>query len=67
MADHIDTFEKLCVQMTSCGDAPTEQQKIEWFMESVSERTYNSIHAHCTDLYLEDQLTYAKMVKLYTH
>jgi hypothetical protein len=36
MADHIDTFEKLCVQMTSCGDAPTEQQKIEWFMESVT-------------------------------
>ena len=67
MADYIDTFEKLCVQMVSCSDPPTEQQKIELFMDFVNERTYNSIHAHCTDLYLEDGFTYAKLAKLYTH
>jgi hypothetical protein len=45
---------------------PTEEQKIDWFLDSVTERTYDSVHATCTDKLLEGDLTFAKMLKLYT-
>ena len=69
MSRHIDKFEKICGQMAHNNPTkpPTEEQKIDWFLDSVTERTYDSVHANCTDKLLEGNLTFAKMLKLYTH
>jgi hypothetical protein len=67
MSDHIDKFETLCTQMTSCGKAPDEEQKIDWFLDSVHEHTYAATHAHCTNKMLEGDLTYAMLIKMYTN
>ncbi len=37
------------------------------FLETVHERTYDSVHASCVDAHLEGKLTFAKLVKMYTH
>ena len=39
---HIDLFEKLCTQMAHNDplNPPTEEQKIDWFLDTVTERTY---------------------------
>jgi hypothetical protein len=46
---------------------PTDENKIDWFLESVTEKTYDSVHATCTDKLLDGDLTFAKVIKLYTH
>ena len=43
---------------------PTEEQKIDWFLESDTERTYDSVHATCTDKLLEGDLTFAKNAEI---
>ena len=53
--------------MTSCGKAPDEEQKIDWFLASVHEHTYAATHAHCTNKMLEGDLTYAMLIKMYTN
>ena len=47
MSRHIDKFERVCGQMAHNNPTkpPTEEQKIDWFLESVTERTYDSVHA----------------------
>jgi hypothetical protein len=67
MSDHVDKFEKLCTQMTSCGKTPDKEQKIDWFLASVHEHTYNATHAHCTNKLLEGELTYAQLIRIYTN
>ena len=67
MSDHIDKFETICTQMTSCGKTPDEEQKIDWFLDSVHEHTYAATHAHCTNKMLEGDLTYAMLIKMYTN
>ncbi len=67
MSEHVDKFETLCTQMTSCGKTPDEEQKIDWFMASVHEQTYDATHAHCTNKLLEGNLTYAMLIKMYTN
>jgi hypothetical protein len=67
MSDHVDKFETLCTQMTSCGKAPDEEQKIDWFLASEHEHTYAATHAHCTNKLLEGNLTYAMLIKMYTN
>jgi hypothetical protein len=64
---HIDKFEKICGQMSSCGFIPDQEQKIDWFLASVHERTYEAMLAHCINLMLQNTLTFGQMVKLYTH
>ncbi len=66
---HIDLFEKLITQI-SYNDPlhpPSEEQKIDWFLDSVTERTYNSVQATCSAENIEGKLTFQKMVKLFTH
>jgi hypothetical protein len=46
---------------------PTEEQKIDWFLDTVHERTYESVHASCVNKHIEGELTFAKLVKMYTH
>jgi hypothetical protein len=46
---------------------PTEEQKIDWFLDSVTEKSYDSVYANCTMNLLEGDLTFAKVIKLYTH
>jgi hypothetical protein len=55
---HIDKFEKFCGQMVNCGFTPTEEEKIDWFLASIHERTYEAMHAHCINLQLQDTLTF---------
>jgi hypothetical protein len=67
MSTHIDKFETICGQMVSCGFAPEQEEKIDWFPASVHERTYEAMHAHCTNLQLQGTLTFSQLIKLYTH
>jgi hypothetical protein len=67
MSNHIDKFEKICGQMVSCGFAPEQEEKIDWFLASVHERTYEAMHAHCINLRLQGTLTFSQLIKLYTH
>jgi hypothetical protein len=67
MSEHVDKFETICTQMTSCGKTPDEEQKIDWFLASVHEHTYDATHAHCTNKLLEGDLTYAMLIKMYTN
>jgi len=53
--------------MASCGFIPDQEQKIDWFLASVHEKTYEAMHAHCINLMLQNTLTFGQMVKLYTH
>ena len=66
---HIDLFEKLCTQMAHNDpmNPPTEEQKIDWFLDTVTERTYESVHANCSDANIAGTLTFNKVIKLYTH
>ena len=66
---HVDKFERICGQMAHNNPTkpPTEEQKIDWFLDSVTEKTYDSVHANCTMNLLEGDLTFAKVIKLYTH
>jgi hypothetical protein len=66
---HVDRFEKICGLMAHNNPSkpPTEEEKIDWFLASVTERTYESVHTSCTDEQLEGTLTFAKVIKLYTH
>jgi hypothetical protein len=50
MADHIHLFEKICGQIASSGQPATEEEKLDWFLESVHEDTYHAIKAHCNSL-----------------
>ncbi len=45
MSNHIDKFEKICGQMVSCGFVPEQEEKIDWFLASVHERTHEAMHA----------------------
>ncbi len=46
---------------------PTEEQKIDWFLDTVTERTYELVHANCSDANIPGTLTFNKVIKLYTH
>jgi hypothetical protein len=65
----IDLFEKLCTQMAHNDpmNPPTEEQKIDWFLNTVTERTYESVHANCSDANIAGTLTFNKVIKLFTH
>ena len=65
MSDHIDLFEKLCGQIASSGNPATEEEKLDWFIDSVNEDTYASSKAHCNSLKILDTLNFAQIIKLY--
>jgi hypothetical protein len=65
MSDHIDLFEKICGQIASSGQPATEEEKLDWFLESVHEDTYHAIKAHCNSLKILGTLQFAQMIKLY--
>ena len=65
MPDHIDLFEKICGQIASSGKPATEEEKLDWFLESVHENTYEPVKAHCDSLKILGTLQFAQMIKLY--
>jgi hypothetical protein len=67
MTTHIDKFEKICGQMVSYGLVPEEEEKIDWFLASVPERTYEAMYAHCINLHLQNTLTFSQLIELYQH
>jgi hypothetical protein len=67
MSEHVDKFETLCTQMTNCEKTPDKEQKIDWFLASVHEHIYDAIHAHSTNKLLEEHLTYAMLIEMYTN
>ncbi len=46
---------------------PSDEDKVDWFLNSVIEKNYDSVHAGCTDKQLDGTLTFARVVKLYTN
>ena len=48
---HIDLFEKLCTQMAhnDPNNPPTDEEKIDWFLDTVTEKVYDSVNATCSD------------------
>ncbi len=40
---------------------------MDWFLASVKDKAYDSVHANCTDKQLEGTLTFARVIKFYTH
>jgi hypothetical protein len=69
MTRHIDKFERICGMMAhnNPDKPPTDEDKVDWFLASITEKTYDSVHAGCTDKQLDGTLTFARVVKLYTH
>ncbi len=69
MTRHIDKFERICGTMAHNKPLkpPTDEEKVDWFLPSVTEKIYDSVHASCTDKQLDGALTFARVVKLYTH
>jgi hypothetical protein len=70
MTRHIDKFERICgmVAHNNPDKPPTDEDKeVDWFIASVTEKTYDSVHAGCTDKQLDGTLTFARVVKLCTH
>ncbi len=65
MSDHIDLFEKICSQIASSGLPATDEERLDWFLESVHEDTYHAIKAHCNNLKFLGTLQFAQMIKLY--
>ena len=66
---HIDLFEKLCTQMAhnDPNNPPTDEEKIDWFLDTVTEKVYDSVNATCSDANIAGTLTFNKLVKLYVH
>ncbi len=66
---HIDLFEKIITQMSHNDPLhpPTEEQRIDWFIDSVTERTYDAVQATCLEGNIDGTLIFNKMVKLFTH
>jgi hypothetical protein len=52
---HVDRFEKICGQLAhnNPNKPPTDEQNVDWFLDSVTEKTYDSVHATCTDKLLD--------------
>ena len=69
MTRHIDKFERICGMMAHNNPLkpPTDEEKVDWFLPSVTEKNYDSVHASCSDKQLDGTLTFARLVKLYTH
>jgi hypothetical protein len=69
MTRHIDKFERICGMMAHNAPTklPTDEEKVDWFLNSVTEKTYDSVHAGCTDKQLDGTLTFVRVVKLYTN
>ena len=65
ITDHTDLFEKLCGQIISSGQPPTDEEKLDWFLDSVTEPIYEYTKQHCKHLRLMGTLTYAVMANLY--
>jgi hypothetical protein len=40
---------------------------VDWFLASVKDRAYDSVHANSTDKQLEGTLTFTRVIKFYTH
>ncbi len=69
MTRHIDKFERICgmIAHNDLNKPPTDEDKVDWSLASVTEKTYDSVHASYTDKQLDGVVTFARVVKLYTH
>ncbi len=65
ITDHTNLFEKLCGQIISSEQPPTEEEKLDWFMDSITEPIYEYTKQHCKHLRLLGNLTYPVMANLY--
>jgi hypothetical protein len=67
MPQHIDQFETILGFMPDCGYIPTSTEKIDWFMPTVSETTYDSVRAICLAQKIQGTLVWSEMVLLFNH
>jgi hypothetical protein len=47
--------------MGDCGGAPTDETKIDWFLETVNEPTYEAVNSHCVLLQQEGTLAHLRL------
>ncbi len=67
MPQHIDQFETILGFMPDCGYILTSTEKIDWFMLTVSETTYDSVRAICLAQKIQGTLVWSEMVLLFNH
>ncbi len=65
ITDHTDLFEKLCGQIISSRQPPMEEEKLDWFMDSITEPIYEYTKQHWKHPRLLGTLTYPVMANLY--
>jgi hypothetical protein len=53
--------------MLDCGYIPTSTEKIDWFMPTVSETTYDSVRAICLAQKIQGTIVWSEMVLLFNH
>ncbi len=64
---HIDQFEAILGYMPDCGKIPTNTERIDWFLPTVSEDIYASAKAMCLTQKIQGTLEWGDMVLLFNH
>ena len=64
---HIDQFEAILGYMPDCGKIPTNPERIDWFLPTVSEDIYASAKAMCLTQKIQGTLEWGDMVLLFNH
>ena len=64
---HIDQYEAILGYMPDCGKIPTNTERIDWFLPTVTEEIYASAKAMCLTQKIQGTLEWGDMVLLFNH
>jgi len=64
---HIDQYEAILGYMPDCGKIPTNTERIDWFLPTVTEDIYASAKAMCLTQKIQGTLDWGSMVLLFNH
>jgi hypothetical protein len=64
---HIDQYEAILGYMPDCGKIPTNTERIDWFIPTVTEDIYASAKAMCLTQKIQGTLEWGSMVLLFNH
>ncbi len=62
---HIDQYEAILGYMPDCGKMPTNTERIDWFLPTVTEEIYASAKAMCLTQKIQGTLQWGDMVLLF--
>jgi hypothetical protein len=63
----IDQFKAILGYMPDCGKIPTNTERIDWFLPTVTEEIYASAKAMCLTQKIQGTLEWGDMVLLFNH